>query len=295
MARETHDALGNVTTASNDYRLLQARLVTDPNGNRSEAAFDTLGLVVGTAVMGKDGEGKGDSLAGFLADLDEPTLLAHLQDPFADPHGILQQASSRLVYDLFAYQRTRNDAQPQSAAVYTLACETHAADLTSGEQTRIQHSFSYSDGFGREIQKKIQAEPGPLVEGGPLVSPRWVGSGWTIFNNKGNPVRQYEPFFSAAHGFEFGVQVGVSPILFYDPVERVVATLHPNHTYEKVVFDPWRQQTWDVNDTLHPEQHFDPRTPNVLPDHTFNPVNDPDVVSIFSGYPPMTICRPGTT
>lgn len=44
--------------------------------------------------------------------------------------------------------------------------------------------------------------------------------------------------------------MGVTPILFYDPVERVVATLHPNHTYEKVVFDPWQQVTWDVNDTV---------------------------------------------
>ena len=81
--------------------------------------------------------------------------------------------------------------------------------------------------------------------GGPVVNPRWVGSGWTIFNNKGKPVRQYEPFFSQlptkGHQFEFGVQVGVSPILCYDPVERVVATIHPNHTYEKVVFDPWHQ------------------------------------------------------
>ena len=24
----------------------------------------------------------------------------------------------------------------------------------------------------------------------------------------------------------------------------------PNHTWEKVVFDPWRQETWDVNDTV---------------------------------------------
>ena len=37
------------------------------------------------------------------------------------------------------------------------------------------------------------------------VSPRWVGSGWTIFNNKGKPVRQYEPFFSDTHRFEFDV------------------------------------------------------------------------------------------
>ena len=52
---------------------------------------------------------------------------------------------------------------------------------------------------------------------------------------------------------------GVSPILFYDPVERVVATLHPDHTYEKVAFDPWRQTiTWDVNDTVLSDPRTDP-------------------------------------
>ncbi|MGH8646446.1 MAG: RHS repeat-associated core domain-containing protein [Gammaproteobacteria bacterium] len=89
------------------------------------------------------------------------------------------------------------------------------------------------------------------------VSPRWVGSGWTVFNNKGKPVRQYEPFFTDTHRFELDVRIGVSPVLFYDPVERVIATLHPNHTWEKVVFDPWRQETWDVNDTV---LVADPRT-----------------------------------
>ncbi len=248
--REVRDALGNVVAAAHDYRVLQPRLVTDANGNRSEAAFDALGQVIGTAVMGKDGEGKGDSLDGFVNDLDDATTLAHLQNPFIDPHALLQQATTRLVYDLFAYQRTRDAAQPQPAVVYTLARETHEADLQFDERTKIQHGFSYSDGFGREIQKKIQAEPGPLVAGGPVVDPRWVGSGWTIFNNKGRPVRQYEPFFSSTHGFEFARTVGVSPVLFYDPVGRVVATLHPNHTWERVAFDPWRQETWDVNDTV---------------------------------------------
>ena len=105
--------------------------------------------------------------------------------------------------------------------------------LQASAATRIQISFSYSDGFGREIQKKIQAEPGPTLRRRADVSPRWAGSGWTIFNNKGKPVRQYEPFFSSCrHGISSssGIQVGISPILFYDPVERVVATLHPNHT-----------------------------------------------------------------
>src|SRR5262249_38097379 len=130
---------------------------------------------------------------------------------------------------------------------------------------------SYSDGLGHEIQKKVQAEPGPLNlddPRAPVVNPRWVDSGWTILNNKGKPVRQYEPFFSATHEFEFANKVGVTPTIFYDPVERVVATLRPNHSWEKIVFDPWLQRTWDVNDTVL----FDPRS-------------DPDVGDLFSLLP----------
>ena len=47
----------NVMSATNDYRVLQPSVVTDPNGNRSQVAFDALGLVVGTAVMGEDAAG----------------------------------------------------------------------------------------------------------------------------------------------------------------------------------------------------------------------------------------------
>lgn len=261
---ETRDALGNRVTvgerqldgtidpvkSGNDYRVLQPALMMDANRNRTQVAFDTLGLVVGTAVMGKPEENLGDALDDFVADLSELVALDHLTDPLTDPNAILGRATTRLVHDLFAYQRTKNAPDPQPAIVYTLTRETHDADLGPGEVSRIQHSFSYSDGFGREIQKKVQAEPGPLAAGGPAVSPRWVGTGWTIFNNKGKPVRQYEPFFSATQGFEFGVLAGVSPVLFYDPTGRVVASLLPDHTWEKVTFGPWWQETWDGSDTV---------------------------------------------
>jgi RHS repeat-associated protein len=264
----TRDASNTLTSSGNDYRVLQPQLVMDANRNRSAAAFDALGMVVGTAVMGKPEESLGDTLDNFPPDLADSVIAAHLQDPLTNPQDLLQQASTRLVYDLFAYQRTRIDPQPQPAVVYTLARETHAADLAQGQATKIQHSFSYSDGFGREIQKKSQAEPGPLVANGPASNPRWVGTGWTIFNNKGKPVRQYEPFFSATHHFEFALTVGVSPIFCYDPIERVVATLHPNYTYAKVVFDPWKQMTWDANDTA-----------------LLAPKTDPDVGDFFRRLP----------
>jgi RHS repeat-associated protein len=274
----------------NDYCVLQPRLVTDPNRNRIEVTFDTLGMVAGTAVKGKVSESAGDTLNGFEPDTTDAELDA-FYDVF-DPHepalSLLKGATSRVIYDLHRFRRTQ-EAHPEDPTkwlpVYaaTLARETHVSDLPQQPplppgSLRIQISFSYSDGFEREIQKKIQAEPGPLVDDGPVVSPRWVGSGWTVFNNKGKPVRQYEPFFShlpeKRHYFEFGVQVGVSPILFYDPVERVVATLHPNHTYEKVVFDSWHQKTYDVNDTVISDPRIDEDIHGYVAQY-FATLNDP--------------------
>jgi len=267
------DQDGKLLSNGNDYRVLQPALVMDANRNRSAVEFDAMGMVVGTAVMGKPEERLGDSLDGFDPDLTEDIELQHLAIPLDDPHSILGTATTRLVYDLFAFNRSSNCEHPSPPVVYTIARETHESDLAVGQQTKVQHSFSYSDGFGREIQKKVQAEPGPVLSrdaaGAIAVDEnnqpkltegerqhRWVGSGWTIFNNKGKPVRKFEPFFTDTHCFESDVRIGVSPVLFYDPAERVVATLHPNQTYEKVVFDPWKQATWDVNDTVL----LDPRT-----------------------------------
>ncbi|WP_300452424.1 SpvB/TcaC N-terminal domain-containing protein [Accumulibacter sp.] len=291
---ETRDALGNrVTVDVNDYRVLQPRLVSDPNRNQTAVAFDTLGMVVGTAVMGKPlpVPVEGDTLTGFVLDLTQAQLdgFFNAADPHAAVATLLRDATTRIVYDLDRFRRTQqanptNQTQWQPACAATLARETHASAPLPPQGLKIQLSFSYSDGFGREIQKKIQAEPGPLDVNdpqAPIVNPRWVGSGWTIFNNKGKPVRQYEPFFSATHEFEFGVMVGVSPVLFYDPAERVIATLHPNDTYEKVVFDPWQQTTYDVNDTCapRPAQPGDPRPPQ-----TGDPRTDPDIGGYVAEY-----------
>ena len=132
--------------------------------------------------------------------------------------------------------------------------------LGQNSVTLYQHKFAYSDGFARVVQTKSQAAP--ATSGGP---PRWVGSGWTIFNNKGKPARKCEPFFSATNAYEFAAINGVSSVLFYDPPGRPVATLHPDNTWAKTVFDAWRQEIWDGNDTV---LITDPRT-------------DPDVGDYF--------------
>ena len=256
------DPLANTIQALIDYRVLRAEQVIDPNGNRTRVAFDALGQVAGTAIMGKADEHVGDSLEGFVADLPERVLLQHLREPLTDPDAILGKATTREIYDLFAFDRTRHESQPQPAVSYSLARETHVSDLAPGTTSKIQHTFQYSDGFGRLIQTKIQADPSHPGE------PRWIGSGWTLFNNKGSPVRKFEPYFSATHRFEFAVMTGVADTLLYDPLGRVVATLHPNHTFEKMVIDPWYGETWDVNDTV-----------------LLNPAGDPDVGPLLRHIP----------
>ncbi|MEV4704429.1 SpvB/TcaC N-terminal domain-containing protein [Actinoplanes sp. NPDC049316] len=290
------DAVGNEVAAEHDYRVLLPRLVTDPNGNRTAAAFDALGLVVATALMGKATEQRGDLLGQVDPHPSLPVRRALLADPPARAAALLGTATTRIVYDLDLFRRS---GQPAAAVI--LARETHLSE-PGGSNPRIQVKVEFTDGFGRPVQAKRLAEPGDAprrqtspgpapdrdpvpgslvrdAQGRPVLghaAPRWVGTGRTVFNNKGLPVRRYEPFFSATHLYEPEpdlTDTGVSPQLFYDPVDRIVAVLHPDHTYEKVVHSPWSRADHDRNDCVAPRgaQTGDPRT-------------DPDVSGHVRGY-----------
>jgi RHS repeat-associated protein len=217
------DPLNNVIQAQQDYRVLLPSLVTDPNLNRVAVAFDALGRVIATAVMGKETETFGDTLT-------DPT--------------------TSFEYNILNWQDATHPV-----FVHTKSRETHGSSPT----TKFQESFTYSDGFGRVAMTKVNAEPGPLFDAtgqqlpGPPTDPRWIGSGRTVFNNKGNPVKKYEPFFSATSDFETEatvVQAGVTPIIHYDALDRVVRTELPNGTESDVEFDAWQKIESDPNDTV---------------------------------------------
>lgn len=257
------DPVGNSAHAENDYRVLQPCVVTDPNGASSQVAFDALGMVVATAVSGKHGEG--DTLGGpFPADLSRDEIRQHFDDPFARAPELLQGASTRIVYDLHRFE---DKGEP--VGISTLSRERHVS--YSGSQLapvdEILQSVLYSDGFGREVQTKTLADYPRL--GSP---PRWVASGTVVLNSKGKAVQSYEPFFSQDHRFGLE-QHGATATLFYDPLERVVCALAPGmrdsvnrqcHTYEKTVFDPWQQRTWDANDTVLSNPADDPHVGRYL-------------------------------
>jgi RHS repeat-associated protein len=258
---ETMDRVGNTVTAGGrnadgtragvrlDYRVLAADLVTDPNRNHTAVAFDALGMVTATAVMGKPEDDTGDRVGTIEPDESATERAAFWADPYGHARSLLGEATTRMVYDLDAYLRSRDDDQPQPVGVATIAREQHVADPAATGPSPLQVSFSYADGAGQPIQQKLPAEPDPTLPPTDPEPGRWVASGWTVLNNKGKPVRRYEPCFTPRHTFEFAIECGVSPVLFYDPPGRMVATLHPNHTYDKAVVQAWQQQSWDVNDT----------------------------------------------
>jgi len=220
------DMIGNTITAENEYRTFGPVLVTDPNGNRAAVETDELGMVIKSAVMGKVGANEGDTMA----------------DPTA-----------RMEYDLFNWMTNR-----KPNFVHTYAREQHGA-----ANLRWQESYIYSDGCGGVIMAKAQAERGPALRWNDVTNtlenigdentPRWIGNGRTVLNNKGNPIKQYEPYFSSTHEYEDEValvEIGISPVHFYDPVGRNYLTKFPNGVFSKVEFDSWQAKAYDTNDTV---------------------------------------------
>jgi RHS repeat-associated protein len=223
------DPLKNIVRTLPDYRVAAPAQVTDPNWTGSVATYDPLGRIVSVTMTGTDGAG--NTLTGTTANFEY----------FLDGWD---EAPRKPAY---VHARVRNDW---------------------GANPTYQESYTYTDGSGREAMKKVQAEPGPApqldangrvvrdAQGNPVpvnVNPRWVGSGRTVFDNKGNPVKKYEPYFSGTSDYEDEpelVEWGVTPILRYDPVGRLVQTDFPDKTLSRVVFDAWTVEHWDQNDTV---------------------------------------------
>ncbi len=221
---------GHVTTVENDYRTLSPWKLTDPNLNRSAVQTDELGMVLKSAVMGKEGAGEGDTL-------EEPT--------------------SYMEYDLHNWE---NNGKPNYVHGYVR--EKHGDPTTPWLE-----SYTYSDGLGNVIMGKTLTEPGDALQWDDVqkevvaiaANPRWLGNGRTILNNKGNPVKQYEPYFSTTHEYEDEaalVETGLTPVVYYDPIGRVTRTVYPNGTFSKSEFNPWLAKVYDVNDTIKDSEWF---------------------------------------
>ncbi|MCW3071978.1 MAG: hypothetical protein JWO44_1868, partial [Bacteroidetes bacterium] len=286
----TEDALGNRSrTERFNFRTLSAERMKDINDNLSEAIADELGLVKAMAVFGKGAEA--DDLAGIndFTDAVENSLVSSFfnvpdtADHVADSvklaalgKQLLKHSTSRFVYDFDVY---KNTGKP--VVVASITREEH---FKKSSDSPVQLSFEYSNGLGQVVMKKMQAEPGTAkkvsvnaddtytvagedTSGLVPAQLRWIGNGKTILNNKGNAVKQYEPYFSVNHRYEDLkelVETGVTPILYYDAPGRVIRTELPDGTFSKVEFDSWKQCAYDASDTVLESSWYSNRTGRLI-------------------------------
>ncbi len=295
--QKVEDALGNTNQVEHfNYRSLSPQKMRDLNDDLSEVLLDELGLVKATAVMGKGDEA--DNLGGLTeweTPQDQAFKAAFWEEIFQEEtnsnslqqhsRDLLNHATTRFVYDFDRYRQSGADPD-FPVAVAGISREEHHAVLEERGQTenhRVQLSIEYTDGLGQVAMKKAQAEPGEskkletLPDGSHYVvivdtgdKMRWVGNGRTVYNNKGNPILQYEPYFSASAGYESApelVEHGVFIQLTYDAVGRVIRTDFPDRTFSKVEFDAWQQTTFDQNDTATETEWYAKRLAATGDDH----------------------------
>ncbi|TDW49139.1 RHS repeat-associated protein [Flavobacterium sp. 270] len=266
---EIQDNLGHKTKVESfNFRTLSPKKMKDINGNYSESVCDELGLVKAIAIMGKGSEA--DEIAG-ISEITDNTESALIASFFQAPDSVqltvigkelLKHSSARFFYD---FENYLNSGQP--ATTVSIAREQH---FKNNPDSPVQIAFEYSNGIGEVIMKKLQAEPGAAkqvtvnpnntisiteinTDAGIPKQLRWIGNGRTIKNNKGKAVKQYEPYFAITWKYENYkelVETGVTPIMFYDAIGRLIKTQMPDDTFTKIEFDSWKQTVYDSSDTV---------------------------------------------
>jgi RHS repeat-associated protein len=257
LPKEVTDQVGLKSTANYDYRVLQPGEVTDANENRTRFAFTPLGLLKETWVLGKPSNDEGDRL--------RPSVRMEYDFPaFADRGSPISVRSIRHVHhdtetDVLVPQRDQTIATVEYSDGFgrLLQTRTQAEDIVFGDPA-----------FGNQVLPTDQSQPGGDAVGSvvtdPASKPRVVVSGWQTYDNKGRVLEKYEPFFS--EGWEYkpptDAQLGQRATMFYDPRGQVVRTVNPDGSEQRVVFGvpadlsnpdvsaptPWENYLYDAND-----------------------------------------------
>ena len=231
------DALLYETHITNDYANMQAVKVVDPNANGIEMKLNGLGMPLKQWLFSSQGEG--DTLSS-------PTI---------------------------EYEYSLDNWTENSEPIFVHV----TAKTEHGTCNDFLHTYEYTSGLGQPILIKTTAEDGLAWQLNPETGikeeincgTRFVASGRIVYNNKGDIVKQYEPWFSTNGGYESEdelMEYGVTPIMHYDPAGRLVQTDFPDGTTTKVEFNAWQQKNYDQNDCDSNSSHYNtPQTVLISP------------------------------
>jgi len=264
---EINNPLGNLNKGEIDYNIIEPYRLIDQNDNISEVLYDSLGVIIASFSLGtvldenniiqKYGNGR---LSEYSVRTDES-----FESIIANSKDYLQQADT-----YFFYQLDNGDKNDKPLCSISINRENliHDGKGNIAADSNVQISLTYIDGFGRTLQSKQKVEPGNAIKrladnsveldvaGNPVQewsNERWLVSGHLVYNNKQQPVRQFESFFSSIIEFENDEVLetyGVAAHTHYDAVGRELRTDFPNSTFVEVKITAWEIQSFDQNDTV---------------------------------------------
>ncbi len=135
----------------------------------------------------------------------------------------------------------------------TLPASVHARVLRAYGGEDWEESWTYSDGGGTVVQTKVQAAPDGETA-------RFIGTGRTVFDAKGNIVKQFEPFFSTTSAYEADsalTESGKAVHYAYDALGRNIRVTLPDGHTRTWSYTPWKVEFRDEEDNTSGGDHED--------------------------------------
>lgn len=139
---------------------------------------------------------------------------------------------------------------------------TLTADAYPGQSDQqTQMALNYADGVGRTLQQSVRVAPGKAWQRESTgevnttdsdANPRWAVSGRVEYDNKGQPVRQYRPYFLNAWQYVVDTSLrtqGYSDTVYRDAVGRETHTVTAAGYLRRTAYYPWFTVAEDENDT----------------------------------------------
>ncbi len=274
------DTTNNSVVAETDYVSFQPKQIIDVNGNTTQILYDALGQVIVISLFGtEDGQAKGAMT--LYPDCQTPAEYinpgkATFAEVIENPEKYLQGASSYFFYDLNAWSENQ-----QPTCSINLVRNFYWNSLNKDKTPYCQMAINYSDGLGRDLEKKLLVDSGvsfirdeygvllldeaniPIEE---IVDSRWQVTGRTVYNNKGLPIEQYLPYFINTPLYEDQKDVpGPSPtVIYYDALGRKIRVDTPKGFFAKTEFTPWKEVLFDEDDTVLDSKYYEENYPQNL-------------------------------
>lgn len=225
------------TSAEVDYRVGGFKSVIDANNNQSQSLFDPLGNVYVRSLVG---EIFGKQVGGIDLRQYSPKKVENLADIIANPQDYLQGATSFFYYDLDNYQK---NSEPNCSL--SLVRDDF---YYQNSNFSCKMELTYTNGFTKELEKRVKYD-----------KDKWSVTGQSVYNNKGNAVKQYLPYFSDSYLYSKGdiSSQSVEPTtMVYDALDRLIRTNTPKGFFSKTEFTPWEQKYYDEDDTVNDSTYY---------------------------------------